>query len=203
MNGMAGGTSTVRSTDGGITWGATTAPPGTGSIFGVDGGANNFVITRGNAIHRTSNNGTNWSTIFTHSSTTTVFYGMDLTLSSTGCPVGWAVGSTGVIIKVTSTLLGINNNNTNGIPTEYQLAQNYPNPFNPSTKISYALPKSGLVTLKIYDIVGREVSTLVNEVKTAGSHIVEFNASNYASGTYFYRLQNNDFTETKKMLLVK
>ncbi|MFA7361757.1 MAG: T9SS type A sorting domain-containing protein, partial [Candidatus Kapaibacterium sp.] len=93
--------------------------------------------------------------------------------------------------------------NGNTVPTEYALSQNYPNPFNPTTKINFALPKSGLVTMKVYDILGKEVATLVNEVRNAGSYTLDFNASNLTSGTYFYRLESNGFVGTKKMMLVK
>jgi len=93
--------------------------------------------------------------------------------------------------------------NIAGIPTSYSLLQNYPNPFNPSTIISYQLPKSGLVTLKIYDVLGREVSTLVNEQKTAGTYKVEFNGIQLSSGVYFYRLTTADFMQTKKMIFIK
>jgi len=98
--------------------------------------------------------------------------------------------------------LGVNNHN-NGIPTKYELGQNYPNPFNPTTKIKYGLPKQSFVTLKIFDMLGREIKTLVNEQLQAGEYINEFNASDLPSGTYFYRLQTNNFTETKKMVLIK
>ncbi|MDP2365419.1 MAG: T9SS type A sorting domain-containing protein, partial [Ignavibacteria bacterium] len=83
------------------------------------------------------------------------------------------------------------------------LGQNHPNPVNPSTKITYSIAKIGIVTLKIYDILGREVSTLVNEEKPAGKYIVSFNASHLASGVYFYRLQAGDFVQTKKMILLQ
>jgi type IX secretion system substrate protein/Kelch motif protein len=92
---------------------------------------------------------------------------------------------------------------THGIPREFSLSQNYPNPFNPSTKISYALPKAGDVKLVIFDILGREVAVLVNEFKKAGSYDIEFNGANISSGVYFYRIETRDFTDTKKMLLVK
>jgi hypothetical protein len=94
-------------------------------------------------------------------------------------------------------------NNVNAVPTEYALSQNYPNPFNPVTRISYALPKAGFVTLKIYDIMGREVRTLVNEYKTANNYSVEFNASELSSGVYFYRINVNGFSEMRKMMLIK
>ncbi len=85
----------------------------------------------------------------------------------------------------------------------YRLEQNYPNPFNPTTNISYVLPKAENVSLKIYDVLGREVATLVNEVKAAGAYTVPFNASNLSSGVYFYKLQAGSFVQTKKMMLVK
>ncbi|MBI5402438.1 MAG: T9SS type A sorting domain-containing protein [Ignavibacteriae bacterium] len=99
------------------------------------------------------------------------------------------------------------NNETNVIPENYSLSQNYPNPFNPVTKINYELPKDGKVKLVIYDILGREVKSLVNnEFKTAGRYTVEFNGTQFASGVYFYRIQVEDgkgFTAVKKMVLVK
>jgi hypothetical protein len=95
---------------------------------------------------------------------------------------------------------------TNIIPQTYNLSQNYPNPFNPITKINYELPKDGRVKLVIYDILGREIKTLVNELKQAGRYTVEFNGTQYASGVYFFRIQvdgGNSYTAVKKMVLVK
>ncbi|MCX6163422.1 MAG: T9SS type A sorting domain-containing protein [Ignavibacteriae bacterium] len=92
---------------------------------------------------------------------------------------------------------------TSQIPKEYKLEQNYPNPFNPVTKISYDIPKTGLISIKIYDILGKEISSLVNEVKNAGSYTVDFDGTSFASGTYFYRLETNGFVATKKMMLIK
>ena len=89
------------------------------------------------------------------------------------------------------------------IPKEYTLFNNYPNPFNPITTINYQLPKSGSVTLKIFDILGKEVKTLVNEQKEMGKYTVQFDASSLASGMYVYQLRVNDYTSTKKMLLLK
>ena len=88
-------------------------------------------------------------------------------------------------------------------PVKYSLAQNYPNPFNPTTKIRYAIPKAGNVTLKIFDILGNEVSTLVNKFQKAGHYEVDFSAGNLASGIYFYRIQSGEFSAVKKMLLLK
>jgi hypothetical protein len=102
-------------------------------------------------------------------------------------------------------ITGIESGNTAeiNIPESYKLSQNYPNPFNPTTKISFTIPSSELVTLKIYNILGKEVMTLVNEVKNAGTFEVQFDASNLSSGAYFYRLETGNFVETKKMMLMK
>ncbi len=87
--------------------------------------------------------------------------------------------------------------------TEYGLAQNYPNPFNPSTTINYQIPEAGIVTIKIFDILGREVTTLVNEQKAQGVYTVNFNAASLASGVYLYNIQVNDYSATRKMILMK
>jgi hypothetical protein len=88
-------------------------------------------------------------------------------------------------------------------PKEFVLSANYPNPFNPTTTISYQLPKDGLVCIKIYDALGREVSTLVNESKTKGTYTVSFNAASLPSGLYFYTMKSGNFSSTKKMMLLK
>ena len=88
-------------------------------------------------------------------------------------------------------------------PLVFQLEQNYPNPFNPSTKISYSIPQQGNVTLKVYDLLGNEVATFVNEEREAGSYEIEFNAINLSSGIYFYKLSAGSFVETKKMILLR
>jgi hypothetical protein len=97
-------------------------------------------------------------------------------------------------VYVKSNMLSINN---------YDLSQNYPNPFNPSTTIKYQIPERSLVDLKVYDVLGNEIATLVNEEKSIGTHTVEFNATNLPSGIYFYQLQTHKFTQTKKMILLK
>ena len=90
-----------------------------------------------------------------------------------------------------------------GIPLKYNLSQNYPNPFNPTTKISYSIPKAGHVSLKVFDILGKEVATLVNEQKQVGIYEVIFNGSNYPSGIYFYKIKSGSFTQIKKIILLK
>jgi hypothetical protein len=122
---------------------------------------------------------------------------------------GWIVGQNGMILHTTNggtTFIEEEPNPTQ--PNSFLLFQNYPNPFNPSTVISYKLPVSGMVTLKVYDILGRVVATLVNEEKPAGSYEVEFivaqdSSPDIASGVYFYQLKAGDFVESKKMILMK
>ena len=91
------------------------------------------------------------------------------------------------------------------LPSEFSLSQNYPNPFNPSTIISYQLPVASHVSLKVYDMLGREISTLVDEFKQAGSYNSHYSILNsqLPSGIYFYRLQSGNFVSTKKMILIK
>ncbi len=100
-------------------------------------------------------------------------------------------------------ITAINHDLSNNRPKSFSLDQNYPNPFNPTTTINYQLPTNGLVTLKVYDILGREVATLVNEKQNRGNYSVTFNASRLASGVYFYRLAAGSFVSVKKLMLVK
>jgi len=107
------------------------------------------------------------------------------------------MGALGVYVstKVKSTI--------NPVPTSFALNQNFPNPFNPSTQISFQLPSDSRMTLKVYDVLGREVATLIDGYQTAGVHQVQFNAQNLSSGIYFYRLSASGQDFVKKMLLLK
>ncbi len=98
--------------------------------------------------------------------------------------------------------IGITNTSSN-IPERYSISQNYPNPFNPTTKIDFAIPKTGLVKIAVYDILGRQVSNLVNQNLTAGTYSIDFDGANLNSGIFFYRIEADGFVETKKMLLIK
>ena len=103
-------------------------------------------------------------------------------------------------------ILEVNNpsgNVTVGTPLKFELSQNYPNPFNPTTNISFGLPVDSKVTIKIYDISGREIRTLLNDTKAAGYYSVMFDASGLSSGVYFYKIEANNFSELKRMLLIK
>jgi len=119
----------------------------------------------------------------------------DASGSNSGTLMGWGLRFNNSSVNVSLV--------TTNIPGEYRLHQNYPNPFNPITNINFDIPKEGIVSIKVYDITGREISTLVNKSIEAGSYNVEFDASDFASGTYFYKVQAGDFTDVKKMMLVK
>lgn len=119
--------------------------------------------------------------------------------------IGFVVGSNGTILKTingggSSTSVSEDGELT---PIAFRLNQNYPNPFNPKTVISYQLPMSSNITLKVYNLLGKEVATLVNEYKPAGSYEFEYDASALASGIYYYQLITESFSETKKMVLMK
>ncbi len=105
-------------------------------------------------------------------------------------------------IDFTSSTTDVENEN-NSVPKEFALNQNYPNPFNPRTAISYQLSAVSKVELKVYDMLGKEISTLVNEIQSAGSYKINFNASNLSSGVYIYQIKADNFVQSKKMMLVK
>ncbi|MGE5411055.1 MAG: T9SS type A sorting domain-containing protein, partial [Clostridiales bacterium] len=120
----------------------------------------------------------------------------------------WAVGLDGMILNYNSQLT--NASEESDVEdlvrlSSYYLGQNYPNPFNPQTTIKYSIPKAGIVSLRIYDILGNEVATLINEVKSPGTYNISFDAGKYrlSSGVYIYRIQANDYTESKKLLFLK
>jgi len=119
-----------------------------------------------------------------------------------------SMGNNGIILRTTdgggppAGVMPVNN----GIPKNFSLNQNYPNPFNPSTEIEFAIPPEGAngnVKLEVYDILGMEVSTIVNEQLRSGTYRVNFNATGLSSGVYFYKLETRGFSESKKMILTK
>jgi hypothetical protein len=117
---------------------------------------------------------------------------------------GWFTSDDGMIGHTTNgSSTGVRNAEVNQTPLGFSLQQNYPNPFNPSTVIGYQVSSLGKVRLNVYDVLGREVATLVNDVKPAGSYTATFNAANVPSGVYFYRLQTSSFTETKRLVVLK
>jgi hypothetical protein len=112
----------------------------------------------------------------------------------------WLFSLNYIKVNIAGTV-GVSDNNY--IPSTYSLSQNYPNPFNPTTTIKFDLPVDGLITLEIYDILGRKISTLINEHRQAGSYEQVFDASSISSGVYLYKLQAGTFTSSKKLILLK
>lgn len=154
----------------------------------------------GYEIAKTTNTGVNW---VIHSFNTNVnVYMRSIYFPSVN--TGWAVGSFGVILKTTSggVTIGIDPISTE-IPNDYSLSQNYPNPFNPQTNIRFEIPRAALVILKVYNSLGEEITTLTNEELRAGVYEVQFDATNLPSGMYYYRIAAGNYTQTKKMVLVK
>ena len=115
---------------------------------------------------------------------------------------GWAVGAFGRVYKFNKETIGIKNGGENS-PVSFNLYQNYPNPFNPLTRIYYELPENSYVRLSVYDILGREVKSLVDEEIPRGKHESDWNASGLPSGVYFYKMEAGNYTQTKKMVLLK
>ena len=164
-------------------------------------------IINDNLIYRSLNNALSWDTLSTFQDSIN-FYLYDIYFSSDsslyltttdGIFKSSDLGNTWFEID-----LGLTNiEDENPLVKSYRLSQNYPNPFNPSTKISWQSPVAGHQTLKVYDVLGNEVATFVNEYKPAGSYEVDFNASSLSSGIYFYKLSAGAFVQTKKMILIK
>ena len=116
---------------------------------------------------------------------------------------GYCVASDGSVLKLVDVVTGVEDPVSN-VPSEYKLSQNYPNPFNPSTTIEFSIPKASYVTLKVYDALGKEVATIVNNNLQPGTYSQEFTASsNLGSGVYFYQLSAGEFVQTKKLILAK
>jgi hypothetical protein len=155
-----------------------------------------------NQIKKSTNDGVTWNPMALSIGTDQV---MSMDVIKQGENVfGYAVTLNGRILRLVDSVsvIGIHNNNTE-IPDDYSLQQNYPNPFNPSTNISFQLPENGLVNISIYDINGKLVEELINKSLSAGNHLIDWNAINYPSGIYFYRISAGNFTDVKKMILVK
>ena len=198
-NGLCVGTIVQKTTDGGATWVNAGAPAGTGNMTSVGGIGDTYWLSRGNNIYGSSDFGATWTAGgYTGA---TALWGTSITTGSP-CLAGWSVGATGTVVKLNGVPVAVNDPTTI-IPSAYKLEQNYPNPFNPTTNITFALPKSGVVVLNVYDVLGKEVASLVNSFTNAGTHIVPFDASALSSGVYIYKITTGDFTDSKKMVLIK
>lgn len=149
-------------------------------------------------VFRTTNGGFNWYQQITGTPT---FRQSAYFLNDS---LGWSVGGGGIIIKTTNggAIVQVKQN-SEITPSEFQLNQNYPNPFNPVTKIEFKIPRSNFVNIKVYDILGNEITELVNEYLKAGEYEIFFNGSNLSSGVYFYQLTTEKFSASKIMILTK
>ncbi|MEP7145480.1 MAG: T9SS type A sorting domain-containing protein [bacterium] len=196
----------ARTTDGGVTWSSINVGTGvTGycTIKWIEG--TNTAYLSGNVgasgvVKKSTDGGLTWATMTT-SGLTGITH---MEFKRVGTTVyGYAATANGAVLKLTDIVTGIEPSNS-VIPSDYKLEQNYPNPFNPSTSINFSIPFSSKVTLKVFDALGKEVATLVDEFKSAGNYSAKYTAaSNLTSGIYFYTLTSGNFTETKKLMLVK
>jgi len=160
-------------------------------------GTNLFVGT-GGGVFLSTNNGTSWTEVNAGLLDTNV-----TALAISGANLFAGTYGHGVWRRPLSEMITSVDPGVRMVPDEFALSQNYPNPFNPSTTIRYELPHASRVSLKVYNTLGQEVATLVNETKSAGVYTVQFDAANLASGVYFYRLQAGDFVEVMKLVLLR
>jgi len=212
LNGMVGssGGNIKKTVDGGVTYTAVANPPGL-TTFAVmnmskdpSGKIRVAIDSSGGAVMWTTTNfGTTWvrEQLPLQGSSSTISHMQFLTANLGFASLGSPSGAIGGLLKY-GPVTGVTNNGTE-IPNNYALEQNYPNPFNPSTVIKFSLPKSGFVTIKVYNSMGKEVETLISESMSAGNHMLSFDASALSSGLYFYKIITSGFTDTKKMLFVK
>ena len=203
LTGWVGGDTLLKTTNSGINWSPLNINFGIKSICFIN--PDTGWIAGYNQIHYSSNGGTNWTLQI--SGTTNLLYSIYFVNSNTG----WAVGVNGTILKTTNGGVTSISKLSNEIPNNFKLYQNYPNPFNPVTKIKFGVP-SGFplraygnekVVLKVYDILGKEIQTLVNEKLNPGTYEVTFDGSQLPSGVYFYQLRTGNFVDTKKLVLIR
>ena len=196
--GFAGGSGSkiIFTSDGGQTWlsRSTGIAMGINGIFFLDENQG-WAVSDVGTIYVTSNGGLNWTTEQgnTSQNLNEVFF---LSLN-----IGWAVGDLGAITHYNGAVTNAENQEIS--PISFNLFQNYPNPFNPSTEINFSVPQSTNVTLKVFNVMGSKIATLIDEQVEAGRHSIVFNAANLSSGVYYYKITTNNFVQTKKMLLLK
>lgn len=202
--GYVGGTGGYmgKTTDGGVTWNPRVAPdfdeindilfisPDSGAVVGSNG-----------TVRFTTDGGDTWEE---DPDLTNALDGKSIKkVRSLDNTLGIAIGDSGLVVYFSTDSISVSVDEKGNNIQNYSLSNNYPNPFNPSTIIKYSLPYYGFVTLRVYDMLGREIATLVNEEKPPGTYEANFDASNLATGIYFYKLQVGSFVETKKMILLK
>jgi photosystem II stability/assembly factor-like uncharacterized protein len=187
----------LKTTDGGTTWSLAQSPASTLNAMKFISTNEGWVVGDSGKIFTTSTGGANW--VSQVSGVTAKLLSVDFLDAQNGI----TIGNGGIILTTKNGGITGVRTSQGTVPTSVTLEQNYPNPFNPTTTISFAIPSRSLVSLKVFDVLGREVSTILSEELQAGSYTRQWNASAMASGIYFYRLQAGTFTETKKLLLLK
>jgi photosystem II stability/assembly factor-like uncharacterized protein len=193
---IVGGTGVAKTVDGGSSWNIVKNSGGS-QINSIQTFGDKFVWAVGShKIYYSSDNGTNWmSQAYTP-------YSYLLQISCVDSVNVWVLGGHKLYRTSSGGVTGIYNQNSNLVGS-FILHQNYPNPFNPSTSIQYAVSRRQFVSLKVYDLLGREVATLVNEEKPAGEYEVEFDGTELPNGIYFYQLRAGQYVKTKKMVVLK
>jgi len=161
-------------------------------------GTNLFAATDSFGVFLSMNNGANWTAVNTGFPANNFVY--SFAIDGTNLLAGTL---NGVWMRPLSEMITGVDEKQNKLPKSYSLQQNYPNPFNPKTTINYSVPKSGIVTIKVYDVLGDEITTLLNENKPVGNYSIQFNTGKLTSGIYFYRMEAGDFTQTKKLILLR
>jgi len=212
LNGIGGSSNTSttcsRTTNGGVSWFSQTIPSTvTTGYFNAKWVPNSsivYIIVSPSAgatqSFKSTNNGANWTTL-TWPAGVTYCTHMDMVVSG-GTAYLYGACSDGSVVKLVDVVTGVNNSQTS-VPVDYKLEQNYPNPFNPTTTINYSIPKASFVTLKVYDVLGNEVMTVVNEQQSANNYTYTVDFSKLSSGVYYYTLNTGNYTATKKLTLVK
>lgn len=190
------GNGLYRSTDFGATWSKVNNGLNANYIYAIqiDNDDNIFVSAWAAGVYASTNNGNNWATFGMGG------FGVSSLLLNSDDGTIYAGTSTGQLYKSNSTVLSAKNET---LPVEFKLEQNYPNPFNPTTTINFSVPQNGNYQLKVFNILGQEVATLLNGELKTGNHSINFDASKLASGVYVYRFTGNNVNISKKMLLQK
>jgi photosystem II stability/assembly factor-like uncharacterized protein len=200
LNGLAVGSGIIlKTTDGGATWNriASSLYTGSATLYSVIHDASGIYIAGGKYVYKSTDAGNSWVSVMD----TVVAASLSFTGNWVAIDKSGYIWVAGYGIMTNSPVTGINNESFE--PNSFSLEQNYPNPFNPSTNIRFTLNKSGLVTLKLFDVLGREVRTIYNGERSAGQHVVNLNAASLASGIYLYTIQFDNKIITHKMTLLK
>jgi photosystem II stability/assembly factor-like uncharacterized protein len=188
----------LKTTDGGNTWNSEEIESTTGLYSVHYNGSNNGWIagSKGTILH-TSNGGENWI------KQNSPYDGRFESVYFINNPTGWVVGGSAIIKTTTGGVSFVEESEIDEMPSDYNLCQNYPNPFNSSSIIRYSVPQSSNVIIKVFDILGNEIETLVNEKKPSGTYELTWYSESLPSGVYFYQLKAGEFVQTKKMILLK